>query len=258
MGFLVMAKKKILIIEDSKKLLANIKIFLEGMDFVVNTALDGEAGLKQVKQWQPDLIICDINIPVKDGYQVLDEISKDNKAKTIPFIFLTAKVEKEELRKGMQLGADDYIFKPFDLDDLLKSINHRLEKQSQRKTKSSHNELAQEGPYEIEDKMLLSFGKRMEFCPVKDLKFIKTEHPYALLKFFGGKNTLIRKSLDEWESLLPSKYFIRVHQSTIVNIEFVTKIERINKSAYIVRLKDEEEPFIVSRRFGQKIKTFLP
>ncbi|RJQ63174.1 MAG: DNA-binding response regulator [Stygiobacter sp.] len=254
-----MEKKKILVIEDDKKLLNNIQKFLEEMDFIVNTASNGENGIRIVKEWKPDIIICDISIPIKDGYEVLQELSKDKQTKAIPFIFLTAKVEKEDFRKGMVLGADDYISKPFDLDDLLTSINLRLEKVNRWNTKEVvENKTTSEGPYKIEDKILINFGKKMEFCLLKELKYIKTAYPYTLLKFCSGKNALLRKSLDEWENKLPSDYFIRIHQSSIINTEYVTKIEKISKSSYLIRISDEAEPFIVSRRYSDRIKRRLP
>lgn len=253
-----MEKKKILVIEDNHRLLNNIKIFLESMHYLVDTATDGEKGIKLLKEWEPDLLICDISMPIKNGYEVLEELLKDHKTKNIPFIFLTAKVNKEDIRKGMQLGADDYIFKPFDLDDLLTSVKLRLEKSTLRNLTVQRENKIDKEMYKIEDKILINFGKKMEFYPLKDLKYIKTQHPYSFLKFNSGKHALLRKSLEEWETKLPSEHFIRIHQSSIINVEYISKIEKIGKLSYIVRIKEETEPFIVSRRFSSNLKGRLP
>lgn len=256
-----MKKKKILLIEDDKNLLLNVKNFLEEEGFQLKTALDGKNGLDTAKEWKPDLIICDINIPLKDGYQVLTELSKEKPTKTIPFIFLTAKIEKEDLRKGMQLGADDYIFKPFDLDDLLNSIKIRLEKTSFRNNPkdASHKEKPEKETgknkvYELDDKILISTGSKMQFCSIKDLKFIKTENPYIRLKFCDGKISLIRETLEDWEVKLPAKTFIRIHRAAIINTEFITKIEKLASTCYLIRLKDETEPFVISKRYSSRIR----
>jgi len=195
------SSKKILLIEDDLTLLNNINDILEEEGFSVKTESDGKKGIKTAKNWLPNLIICDISIPEKNGYEVLKAILKYDKTKKIPFIFLTAKVEKEDIRKGMQLGADDYIFKPFDLDDLLNSINLRLEKSNNllnEKTIAKDNDKI----YEIDDKILLQSGSKMQFCYLRNLKFKKAESPYAYLKFADGKHSLERKSLDAWENAI--------------------------------------------------------
>lgn len=250
-------KKKILVIEDNKRLLSNLKTFLESTGFIIETATDGENGIVKAKEMKPDLIICDISIPVKDGYEVLNELLKNKRTKRIPFIFLTAKVEREDFRKGMLLGADDYIFKPFDLDDLLKSINIRLSKAEYTNGALGDNGNGEEDRYGMEQKVLVKFGKKMEFCAIKEIKYIKSHSPYVLLKINNRKSSLVREPIGKWEYKLPQNYFIRIHKSVIVNKEFVSKVEKIGKASYILRMKEEPEPFIISRRCSKKLKEQL-
>lgn len=250
----IMERKKVLLIEDDKKLHTNIKRFLEEENFEVKAVVDGITGVSSAKDWMPDLIICDINIPLKDGYQVLQELSTEPHTRTIPFVFLTAKVEKEDLRKGMIMGADDYLFKPFELDDLLNSINTRLIKSGYLKENKKTSNEPTEKVYEIEDKILVSISSKMQLFPIKELKYLKTESPYVHLRFANGKYSLNRQTLAEWEAKLPQKYFIRIHRAIIVNSEFITKIEKVNNTAYHLRLKDEDQTFVVSRRFRSKMK----
>jgi CRP-like cAMP-binding protein len=94
----------------------------------VATAENGKKGVQLLKEFSPDLIICDIMMPELDGYGVLHILSKDPATASIPFIFLTAKAEKSEVRKGMELGADDYLTKPFEETELLNAIETRLKK----------------------------------------------------------------------------------------------------------------------------------
>ena len=118
--------KTILLIEDNLEMRENTAEIIELANYNVITAANGKEGVALAKEHLPDLIICDIMMPEMDGYGVLYILSKDAKTCAIPFVFLTAKAEKSELRKGMNLGADDYITKPFEEFELLNVIESRL------------------------------------------------------------------------------------------------------------------------------------
>jgi len=94
----------------------------------------------------------------------------------------------------------------------------------------------------------------MRFVKIKDIKFIRAENPYVNLKLRDGKNYLLRQTLTRWEVRLPSKLFIRIHRSTIINTEFITKIEKLATTSYLIRLKDEKEPFVISKRYSSKLR----
>src|SRR5690606_6976212 len=93
-------------------------------------ASNGRIGVEKAKTQFPDIIVCDIMMPELDGYGVLEQLAKDDQTKHIPFIFLSAKTERQDVRKGMNLGADDYITKPFSEDELVSAIESRLAKAS--------------------------------------------------------------------------------------------------------------------------------
>src|SRR6476620_1361623 len=120
--------RKILIIENNKEVRENTAEILILSDYEVLTASNGKEGVEIAMAQRPDLIVCDIMMPVLDGYGVLHLLSKHEETATIPFIFLTAKAEKADLRKGMELGADDYLTKPFDGIELLNAVEVRLKK----------------------------------------------------------------------------------------------------------------------------------
>jgi CRP/FNR family cyclic AMP-dependent transcriptional regulator len=120
--------KKILVIEDNDEVRENIAEILELSNYNVITAANGKTGAETALKEMPDVIICDIMMPVLDGYGVLHLLNQHTETFGIPFIFLTAKSEKSDLRKGMELGADDYITKPFDGIELLKAVEIRLNK----------------------------------------------------------------------------------------------------------------------------------
>lgn len=128
--------KKILIIEDEPSVLENILELLEGQDYEVKGAHNGILGIEVARQFIPDLIVCDIMMPELDGYGVLGEIQKDANLSTTPFIFLTAKSELSDLRHGMELGADDYLTKPFLPDELFRTVETRLKKSEKFESKT--------------------------------------------------------------------------------------------------------------------------
>ncbi len=120
--------KKILLIEDNDDIRSNTAEILELSNYKVIVAENGKIGVEKAIEHKPDLIICDIMMPVLDGYGVLHAIHKNDSIKNTPFIFLTAKTERGDFRKGMELGADDYISKPFDGTELLNAVDSRLKK----------------------------------------------------------------------------------------------------------------------------------
>lgn len=120
--------KQVLIIEDNTDIRENIVEILELADFTVYQANNGKTGVDLANKHKPDIILCDIMMPDLDGYGVLYMLHKNPETATIPFIFLTAKAERVDLRKGMEMGADDYLTKPFDDIELLNAIETRLKK----------------------------------------------------------------------------------------------------------------------------------
>ncbi|KJD33306.1 transcriptional regulator [Tamlana nanhaiensis] len=120
--------KKVLLIEDDAVLRENTAELLELSNFNVITAPNGRVGVTKAKTELPDIVVCDIMMPELDGYGVLKDLSGVEDTKYIPFIFLSAKTERKDVRRGMDLGADDYITKPFEEDELLSAIHSRIAK----------------------------------------------------------------------------------------------------------------------------------
>ncbi len=120
--------KKILVIEDNKDVRENTSEILELAGYKVSMAANGKEGVTKATTEKPDLIICDIMMPELDGYGVLHMLNKNPQTNHIPFIFLTAKTERSDMRKGMEMGADDYLTKPFDDLELLNAVESRLKK----------------------------------------------------------------------------------------------------------------------------------
>ena len=132
--------KTILLIEDNTEVRENTAEILELANYKVLQAENGKIGVEIANDNDVDLIICDIMMPVLDGYGVIHLLSKNQKTAAIPFIFLTAKSERGDFRKGMEMGADDYITKPFDDIELLKAVESRLKKSELLKADYSRDE----------------------------------------------------------------------------------------------------------------------
>jgi DNA-binding NarL/FixJ family response regulator len=127
--------KRILVIEDEPEMRRNIATLLRYHDYEPIVAENGRAGVEAARQQTPDLVLCDVMMPEMDGYGVLQALQADALLARIPFIFLTAKGEKDDLRSGMNLGADDYLTKPVANADLVRAIEARLRRSEQRENR---------------------------------------------------------------------------------------------------------------------------
>ncbi|MGE5845610.1 MAG: response regulator transcription factor, partial [Ignavibacteria bacterium] len=181
--------RKILIIEDDLSYIENIKILLEEEGFDVFSAPNGFDGIDAAKNETPDLIICDIMLPDIDGYSILIELRKREKTKLIPFIFLTAKAEMSELRKGMNLGADDYLTKPFHANDLLAAVRTRLEKANtiSESAKKKSADISDKAKFSIDDYLFLPNKNSYEVLPVINVVCILSEGVYTNVVSINGK-----------------------------------------------------------------------
>jgi DNA-binding response OmpR family regulator len=173
--------KKILIIEDNLEVREVLKEVLEFSGYKVATAEDGMIGVQNALTSPPDLIICDVMMPKLDGYGVLNILGKKPATADIPFIFLTAKAEKADLRRGMNLGADDYISKPFYKDELLQVIEARLKRNERLKKKFDHTTASLHAFIDeakgIEEFKKLSKDRKIKTLKAKESLFMENEDP---------------------------------------------------------------------------------
>jgi DNA-binding NarL/FixJ family response regulator len=123
--------KKILVIEDEPEMRRNLLTILKLENFNALAAENGRMGIELARKEKPDVIVCDVMMPAMDGHAVLAALRKDPATAPIPFIFLTARGEKRDVRSGMNLGADDYLTKPVAKADLLAAISARLKRQGE-------------------------------------------------------------------------------------------------------------------------------
>jgi CRP-like cAMP-binding protein len=186
-------KANILVIEDNKDIRESVEEILQLSNYGVFTANNGKIGIELAQLHLPDLILCDIMMPDLDGYGVLYLLNRIKQTANIPFIFLTAKAERMDLRKGMELGADDYLTKPFDDKELLSAIEIRLQKREQ--FKNSYEETTSLDGLLAEarsTKLLkdLSEGSRIRSYKKKQNVYAEGDHPaHAYLVKSGSIRT---------------------------------------------------------------------
>ncbi len=163
--------KKILFIEDDTVVRENTAELLELSDYEVVTAANGRIGVELAKKELPDIIICDIMMPELDGYGVLQALAQKPETQQIPFIFLSAKTEHKDIRRGMDLGADDYLTKPFEEEELISAIESRLAKVSILKKLQESGK----SPVSVEeDQKINTLNDLREFMKGYDLHTYKT------------------------------------------------------------------------------------
>lgn len=141
--------KKILVIEDEPEMRRNIATILRLEKFQPIVAENGRVGVEIAKREKPDLILCDVMMPELDGHGVLQALREDAAMASVPFIFLTAKGEKGDVRSGMNLGADDYLTKPVAKSDLLDAVRTRLQRAAQQSTPEFKPDFSSARPLEI-------------------------------------------------------------------------------------------------------------
>lgn len=217
--------KKILLIEDNKDVRDNTAEILKMARYDVNTAKNGKEGVEMASTWKPDIIICDIMMPVLDGYGVLHLLSKNDETSSIPFIFLTAKAERGEQRKGMEMGADDYLTKPFDDVELLNAIESRLRKNDVLKKEYGRN---MEGVNDF-----ISEAKGME-----SLKKLSEERDVRIYK---KKDDIYQEGHYPKGVYFISKGKVKTYQTNEMGKDFITELYKEGDFfGYLPLLRDEK------------------
>jgi len=176
----------VLLIEDNKEIRENMGEILELARYNVLLAPDGKQGAAMALHHKPDIIVCDIMMPELDGYGVIHLLQKHEETRNIPFIFLTAKTERGEIRKGMELGADDYITKPFEGAELLNAIAIRLSKAAAHKKAGISDESAKADASKTIERAFQESDDAILYRK-KQIIYSERNHVYRLYRIIKGK-----------------------------------------------------------------------
>lgn len=246
--------KKILLIEDNPDVRENTAEILELADYEVTTAENGKAGIEKARELKPDLIVCDIMMPELDGYGVLYSLSKNPETAVIPFIFLSAKADKTDIRRGMTLGADDYITKPFDDMDLLQAVESRLKKndllqKEYDRSKDGYDAFVKEVKG-FEDLQKLGEDSTVRRYKKRDMVFEEGQSPRYLYLVQSGKVKAYRGNEDGKEYILnifkEGDYF--GYQPLLEEKQYAESVEALEDSELVLIPKDDFLSLVHSNR----------
>jgi DNA-binding response OmpR family regulator len=230
---------KILIIEDNLDIRENTAELLELSGYQVEKASDGIEGVRLAKLSTPDIVICDIMMPHLDGYGVLQVFSSSEELSKVPFIFLTAKTDRADMRKGMEMGADDYLTKPFQEVELLKAIESRLKKFEGYTSlqHDSHSEVAlAHDALEFLDFIQYPKEKRTSTIPKKQIVYSEGDNPARLYFLQKGKIKTYHTNRD-------GKYFIT---SFVQAGEFFGFVDILENQIYRESAEALEDAIVIS------------
>lgn len=241
--------KRILIIEDSLEIRENTAELLTLAGFTVETASDGLEGVRLARTWSPDLVICDVMMPNLDGFGVLQVFASNTELSKIPFIFLTAKTDRADMRKGMEMGADDYLTKPFQEVELLRAIEARLKKSKviTPLVEPSTTITAVQEALAFLDLPTWEGEKKSHTQTKRQLIYSEGDHPIRLFYLAKGKVKTFHTNKD-------GKYFIT---SFVQEGDFFGFVDILRNQVYRENAETLEESQIISvsaTDFQQKTK----
>lgn len=255
--------KKILIVEDDAGIRETLKDILELSGYAVFTAVNGKEGFKGIMASEPDLVICDVNMPELNGYELLGALNQRMSEELLPtFIFLTAKVDQQDIRQGMNLGADDYVTKPFDHNELLNVIKLRLDKREKlRKTSTSGADFRPQEEVRIApgtsrefNKIAIPSSDGLELVKFEDIIRCEADRAYCNFYLENKTRLTVSKPLKEFEEVLLTQNFMKTHKSHIVNLDHIEKYVR-GTNGYLVMSNGSSVP--VSSRKKEEVLTRL-
>jgi two-component system LytT family response regulator len=234
-------KKYNALIVDDERLARNelIRMLSEFSNIrIIGEAEDVPGAVKAITDLQPNVIFLDIQMPGKSGFDLLNEIETDAK-----IIFVTA--FDEYAIRAFEVNALDYLLKPITRDRLAGAVE-RLEQDQMppglRKLR-------------YDDRLFLMVDSKMSFLKIDSIVAISSAGDYTEIHIAGGEKGLTAKSMKEWETRLPENYFCRIHRSTIINMEYINRLEEWFNYSYRIYMKGLEDPYLLSRRYVARLKS---
>ena len=201
-----------------------------------------QSAVELIDRERPDVVFLDIQLAGETGFDLLERVPGNDMA----IVFVTA--YEQHAMRAFEVNALDYLLKPVTPERLAAAIE-RLEAPRPLSTLK--------GPLEYDDRLFLQVDDRMVFLRIDSIKYIAAAGDYSYLHGVNGKKHLVQKPLKEWEARLPANYFLRIHRSTVVNMEHVERLEPWSNYSYRVYMKAVDEPLIMSRRYALKAKDRL-
>ena len=233
--------KYTIIVDDerlARKELASMLSEFENLEIIGEAdSVASAAGL--IKKSAPDVIFLDIQMPGESGFELANKTDIDAE-----IIFVTA--YDEFALRAFEVNALDYLMKPINPKRLRQAVD--------RITDDPGEKPAEGKQLQYDDNLFIPLNSKYRFVKVSSILSINSAGDYSEVLVSGGIKGLVLKSMKEWESRLPQKYFTRIHRSTIINMEYIDKMEEWFNNSYRVYLKGISEPLIISRRYAARLK----
>jgi two-component system, LytTR family, response regulator len=207
---------------------------------VVGEAVSVAEAALQVSRLHPNLVFLDIQLAGETGFALLDRIDSH-----LDFIFVTA-YDQYAIR-AFEVNALDYLLKPVHPDRLARALNRVREREPHRESASLRD-------LTYEDRLFLEDGRKSRFVKVSEIVCLRAADDYSEVVLADATKLLVRRPLKEWEARLPVRHFTRIHRSTIVNLEYVDRVEPWFNDSYQVYVRDHVDPLAVSRRHAARLK----
>jgi len=238
-----MTNLKAIIVDDERLARVNLRKLLEPYPEIeiVGEASSCQSTVDMINMFNPQLIFLDIQLSGETGFDLLEMI--DN---TIKIIFVTA--YDEYAIRAFEVNAIDYLLKPVNPERLKAAIDKVIIKEKEQKREPRN--------YEYSDSIYVRLNNyASRFIKISSITFIEPIGNYSKIATIEGKHCLVLKTLKQWQEELPDNNFVRIHRSSIVNIEHVDHIEKNPDSRHLAFLKNKPEPIEVSRRYAKKLKS---
>jgi len=239
-----LSRLKTIIVDDTQLVRNELKSLLN--DYaqidVIGEAADVNEAIQLINMQNPDVIFLDIQLQGETGFDLLEKADISSQ-----IIFITA-YDQYAIR-AFEVNALDYLLKPINKERLSKAISRLLPNES--------NFYGPQHKVKYNDVIYVNINGSLKFVKIPLLKCVIAEGKYSYIVYGDSKKDLVSKTLQEWEEILPEKYFVRIHRSTIVNFEHVEKVKRCKNYTHQVYIKGIDEPFIISRRCVVKLKKYL-
>jgi two-component system, LytTR family, response regulator len=232
---------KAVIVDDERLARAKLRAMLEHYPqiSIAGEADSAEAAFRLINEERPDAVFLDIQMPGESGFDLVNRLERP-----VRIIFVTA--FDEYAIRAFEINALDYLLKPVTQERLTRAVE-RL----------SHSPEPAEIPnrlLEHDDFLFLTVGQNSRFLRVSEIKYVSAADAYSEIITTDEQKALVLKPLIEWEERLPEKHFARIHRSTIINIEFVERVEKWFNYSFKVYLRGIKEPLTMSRRYAAKLK----
>jgi two-component system LytT family response regulator len=240
-----MTNLKAIIVDDERLARVNLKKLLEphSQIEIVGEASSCQGAVDMINMFNPQLIFLDIQLSGETGFDLLEMIDS-----SIKIIFVTA--YDEYAIRAFEVNAVDYLLKPVNPERLKASIERVINREKAQKSEAKS--------YEYSDSIYVRLNNyASRFIKINSITFIEPVGNYSKIVTIEGKHCLVLKTLKQWQEELPDNNFVRIHRSSIVNIEHVERIEKDSNTQHRAFLKNIVEPLDISRRYAKKLKALI-